>query len=113
MIRISSYLAIVFAVIMFLAASIRNFGDWPELPFAGIQYIIAVALVWGGWRTLQKGSSRLMSAAWGVAVGVYYMAFFSHGAAVPTGEGTGLVDGLLFLVASAGFVASLGPRPIN
>lgn len=62
-------------------------------------------------RTLSQGSLRMLSAAWGVAVGVFWMTFFSHTEALNTGTevsciGAMLSGGSLMLLLGAMLVVS-------
>jgi len=124
MTRNSAFLALGFGAFLALAEIVRNWGNWQAWPFWIIDFIAAGALVWGGLRTLSQGSSRLLSAAWGFTVGIFWMAFFSHtealspGAAdtyasgsVPESMLTLIIGGML-LAAIAGLMMSLSRRSI-
>lgn len=124
MTRNSALLALPYAAVLVLLdlVLLSQGGRAMALAIAGL--ICAVTLGWGGVRTLSQGSSRLLSAAWGVAVGTFWMAFFSHtlslnaGAQSPYAGGM-FGDGLLTLVfggllagAITGLVLSLSRRSI-
>ncbi|MFN3608613.1 MAG: hypothetical protein ACK4Y9_06080 [Hyphomonas sp.] len=117
--RKSAYLALMFGLVLAIFEIARNWGNWQPWPFWAVNFIAAGALVWGGVRTLNQGSSRLLSAAWGVTVGVFWMTYFSNvqilmnGIEVPDGEGPlTLVIGVMLLVAIAGLFMSLTRRTI-
>jgi hypothetical protein len=81
-------------------------------PFWTVGFIVAGVLSWGAVRTLSQGSSRLLSAAWGVAVGVFWMSFFAHIEALNTGTespygGAMLSGGPLTLLLAAMLVVSI------
>ncbi|MFN4183919.1 MAG: hypothetical protein ACK4M6_03980 [Hyphomonas sp.] len=117
MIRKSAFIALFFGLFLVIFEFARNWGNWQPWPFWAVDFIAAGALIWGGLRTLNQGSSRLLSAAWGVTVGVFWMSYFSHietlvdGIDVPRGEGplTLMIGGML-LVAIIGLFMSLTRR---
>lgn len=113
MIRLSALLALVFAVVLGVGEVLRNWGDWQPWPFWIVDFIAAGALVWGGRRALQLGSSRLLSAAWGFTVGIFWMSFFSHAerlnAAVDASTSTGIFGaGQLTLIIAAMLLTAVG-----
>lgn len=124
MIRNSAMLALGFGLFLAVAEIVRNWGDWQPWPFWIVDFIAAGALIWGGMRTLSQGSSRLLSAAWGFTVGIFWMSFFSHAEALNGGtertyagggvnEGTlTLIIGAMLLLAIAGLLMSLTRRTI-
>ena len=119
MIRRSAFIALAFGVFLIIAETARNWGNWQPWPFWVVDFIAAGALIWGGLRTLNQGSSRLLSAAWGVTVGIFWMSYFSHvetlveGVNVAKGEGPlTLMIGLMLVVAIAGLFMSLTRRTI-
>lgn len=125
MTRNSAFLALGFGAFLAIAEIVRNWGNWQAWPFWIVDFIAAGALVWGGLRTFSQGSSRLLSAAWGFTVGIFWMSFFSHtqalsqGAAdiyasgpVPESLLTLIIGGML-LAAIAGLMMSLPRRPIQ
>lgn len=119
MIRKSAYIALVFGLFLAIFEIVRNWGHWLPWPFWSASFIAAGALIWGGLRTLNQGSSRMLSAAWGVAVGIFWMSYFTHvqvlvqSAGVQKGEGPmTLVMGLMLVVAIAGLLMSLTRRTI-
>lgn len=119
MIRNSAFIALGFGVILIIGEIVRNWGHWQPWPFWLVDFIAAGALIWGGVRTLNQGSSRMLSAAWGFVVGIFWMSYFSHiqvlneAEVVPQGEGPlTLVIGLMLLVAIAGLMMSLTRRTI-
>ena len=124
MTRNSALLALAFAAVLVVLDLLLLSLGGRAMAFALVGMICALTLAWGGVRTLSQGSSRLLSAAWGVAVGAFWMAFFSHtlslneGAQSPYGGGM-LGDGLLTLVfgamlaaAIAGLMLSLSRRSV-
>jgi len=123
-IRNSAFLAIGFGLFLAIAEVMRNWGNWQPWPFWIVDFIAAGSLVWGGLRTLYQGSSRLLSAAWGFTVGIFWMSFFSHTEALNTGteqtyaSGTlsegmlTLIIGAMLLAAIAGLFMSLTRRTI-
>ncbi|MDP1556282.1 MAG: hypothetical protein Q8L84_12565 [Hyphomonas sp.] len=122
--RTSALLALGFGLFLAIAEIVRNWGNWQPWPFWIVDFIAAGALIWGGMRTLSQGSSRLLSAAWGFTVGIFWMSFFSHTEALNSGEektyasgavneGTlTLIIGAMLLVAVAGLIMSLTRRTI-
>jgi hypothetical protein len=122
MIRKSAWLALAFGVFLGIAEALRNWGDWQPWPFWTVDFIAAGALVWGALRALGRGSSRLLSAAWGFTVGVFWMSFFSHAESLNTqaeatyaggriGEGgLTLIIGAMLVAAIAGLLMSLSRR---
>lgn len=119
MIRNSALMALVFGVLLAIGELIRNWGHWQPWPFWIVDFICAGALIWGGLRTLNQGSSRMLSAAWGATVGVFWMSYFSHiqrlneGVGVVPGEGpVTAVIGVMLLAAIAGLLMSLTRRTI-
>jgi hypothetical protein len=119
MIGISALMALVFGVVLAVGEVARNWGHWQPWPFWMIDFITAGTLIWGGLRTIRQGSSRMLSAAWGLAVGIFWMSFFSHSDAWNTGApGSGsaqegqliLVIGAMLLVAIVGLILSLTRR---
>ncbi|HAY06084.1 MAG TPA: hypothetical protein PKV67_03725 [Hyphomonas sp.] len=124
MIRRSAFMALGFGVFLAIAEIVRNWGDWQPWPFWIVDFIAAGALIWGGVRTLSQGSSRLLSAAWGFTVGIFWMSFFSHaqnldaevqetyaGGSVNEGVLT-LIIGAMLVFAIAGLIMSLTRRTI-
>lgn len=124
MTRNSGMLALGFGAVLAIAEIIRNWGDWQAWPFWIVDFIAADALIWGGLRTLSQGSSRLLSAAWGFTVGIFWMSFFSHTQALREGttqtyasgavsEGVlTLIIGAMLVAAIAGLVMSLSRRSV-
>ena len=124
MIRNSALLALGFGLFLAIAEVVRNWGNWQPWPFRIVDFIAAGALVWGGVRTLSQGSSRLLSAAWGFTVGIFWMSFFSHTQALSSGEARSyasgavnenlltLIIGAMLLAAIAGLLMSLTRRTI-
>lgn len=124
MIRNSAFLALGFGLFLAIAEIVRNWGDWQYWPFWIVDFIAAGALIWGALRSLHQGSSRLLSAAWGFTVGIFWMSFFSHTQALNEGvedtyasgavnEGTlTLIIGAMLLVGIAGLFMSLTRRTI-
>ena len=124
MIRNSALLALGFGLFLAIAETVRNWGNWQPWPFWIVDFIAAGALVWGGVRTLSQGSSRLLSAAWGFTVGIFWMSFFSHTKALSSGEARSyasgavnenlltLIIGAMLLAAIAGLLMSLTRRTI-
>ena len=124
MTRNSGILALGFGAVLAIAEIIRNWGDWQAWPFWIVDFIAAGALIWGGLRTLSQGSSRLLSAAWGFTVGIFWMSFFCHTQALSEGttqtyasgavsEGVlTLIIGAMLVAAIAGLVMSLSRRSI-
>ena len=124
MTRNSAFLALGFGVFLVIAEIVRNWGNWQPWPFWIVDFIAAGSLVWGGLRTLSQGSSRLLSAAWGFTVGIFWMSFFSHTEALS--EGTAetyasgavsegfltLIIGAMLVAAIAGLVMSLSRRSV-
>jgi hypothetical protein len=117
-------LALGFGAVLAIAEIIRNWGDWQAWPFWIVDFIAAGALIWGGLRTLSQGSSRLLSAAWGFTVGIFWMSFLSHTQALSEGttqtyasgavsEGVlTLIIGAMLVAAIAGLVMSLSRRSV-
>jgi len=124
MIRTSSYIALAFGLFLAIAEIVRNWGDWQPWPFWVVDFIAAGALIWGALRSLRQGSSRLLSAAWGFTVGIFWMSFFSHIEALGSGDqrtyASGalgedwltVIIGVMLLVAAAGLFMSLSRRTI-
>jgi hypothetical protein len=124
MTRNSAFLALGFGLFLAIAEIVRNWGDWQAWPFWIVDFIAAGCLIWGGLRTLSQGSSRLLSAAWGFTVGIFWMSFFSHTEALSEGatetyasgsvsEGVlTLIVGAMLLAAIAGLMMSLSRRSI-
>lgn len=124
MTRQSAYLALAFGLFLAIAEIVRNWGNWQPWPFWIVDFIAAGALIWGGVRALSLGSSRLLSAAWGFTVGIFWMSFFSHveelGAEVQNTYASGsvsegsltLIIGVMLVVAVAGLIMSLTRRTI-
>ena len=125
MTRNSAFLALGFGAFLAIAEIVRNWGNWQAWPFWILDVVAAGALVWGGLRTFSQGSPRLLSAAWGFAVGIFWMSFFcdtqalGQGAAdtfargpVPESLLTLIIGGML-LAAIAGLMMSLPRRPIQ
>lgn len=116
MIRRSAFLALFFGVFLAISEIVRNWGGWQPWPFWVVDFIVAGALIWGGVRTLNQGSSRLLSAAWGVTVGIFWMSYFSHVETLVEGTqmaGEGrltLIIGVMLLVAIVGLFMSLTRR---
>ena len=115
MIRRSALLALAFAAVLAIVTLLGSAGSWP---FWIVQLIAAAVLVWGGRRGLQRGSSRLLSASWGLSVGVLWTSFFRHAESLNAADtaassaliGAGpltLVIGAMLLVAIGGLVMSL------
>lgn len=124
MIRRSAFMALGFGVFLAIAEIVRNWGNWQPWPFWIVDFIAAGALIWGGMRTLSQGSSRLLSAAWGFTVGIFWMSFFSHaqelnaevqetyaGGMINEGFLT-LIIGAMLVFAVAGLIMSLTRRTI-
>jgi hypothetical protein len=117
MIRNAAYLALAFGVVnalVYLVSWIRGSSD---AAFVLESLIGSAMLIWGGVRTFQSGSSRLMSAAWGLTTGALYIqivyayrAFSSAGAAP---DYIGVYTLAALLVAVAGLCMSLANRPIE
>ncbi len=118
MIRTSALFALVFAVVLGAGEILLNWGDWQSWPFWLVDFIAAGALVWGGRRALMRGSSRLLSAAWGFTTGICWMSFFSHAETLTDGQVIGntgifgageltLILAGMLLTAIAGLVLSL------
>ena len=76
MTRNSAFLALGFGAFLAIAEIVRNRGNWQAWPFWILDVVAAGALVWRGLRTLSQGSPRLLSAAWGFAVCIFWMSFF-------------------------------------
>lgn len=118
MIRKSAFTALVFGVFLAIGEVVRNWGAWQPWPFWLVDFITAGALIWGGLRTLNQGSSRLLSAAWGVTVGIFWMSYFTHVQTLVEGTqaaGEGpftLIIGVMLLVAITGLFMSLTRRTI-
>jgi len=124
MIRNSAWLALGFGLFLAIAEIVRNWGNWQPWPVWIVDFIAAGALIWGGVRTLSQGSSRLLSAAWGFTVGIFWMSFFSHTQAVSSGAdetyASGAVNenmltviiGAMLVTAIAGLIMSLTRRTI-
>ena len=116
MIRMSAFLAVVFGLFLIVVEIVRNWGDWPAWPFWLVDVIAAGVLIWGALRTLRRGSSRLLSAAWGFTAGVFWMSFFSHTEAFAGGgpgvDGPAQSLGVMLLVAIDGLLMSLARRTI-
>ena len=125
MTRNSAFLALGFGAFLANAEIVRNRGNWQAWPFWIVDFIAAGALVWGGLRTLSRGSPRLLSAAWGFTAGIFWMSFFSYtqalsqGAAdiyasapVPESMLTLIIGGML-LAAIAGLMMSLPRQSIQ
>lgn len=119
MIRKSAYIALVFGLFLTIFEIVRNWGQWLPWPFWMVSFITAGALIWGAIRTLYQGSSRMLSAAWGVTVGIFWMSYFTHvqvlveGVSVHKGEGPmTLVMGLMMVIAITGLLMSLTRRTI-
>lgn len=122
MTRNSALLALPFAVVLVLLDLVLFSHGGPAVAFAVGGLACAAALGWGGVRTLSQGSSRLLSAAWGVAVGLFWMSFFSHtlalNAGLKTPYGGGMLSdgvltlllGLMLAASIAGLVTSLSRR---
>ena len=124
MIRNSAFLALAFGLFLAIGEIVRNWGHWQPWPFWIVDFIAAGALIWGALRSLRQGSSRLLSAAWGLTVGIFWMSFFSHTEALNAGDGQTyasggvsegmltLIIGAMLLVAIAGLFMSLTRRTI-
>jgi hypothetical protein len=122
MIRKSAWLALAFGVVLAIGEISRNWGDWQSWPFWIVDFIAAGALIWGGLRTFNQGSSRLLSAAWGFTVGIFWMSFFSHAERLNTDAeatyaggridegGLTLIIGAMLVAAIAGLLMSLSRR---
>ncbi|MFN3910559.1 hypothetical protein [Hyphomonas sp.] len=112
MTRNSALLALAFAAILVVIDVVLFLDGGKAWAFSVAGLISAATLSWGGVRSLSQGSSRLLSGAWGVAVGLFWMTFFAHtealnaGTQTPYGGGT-FSDGLLTLVLGAMLVASI------
>jgi hypothetical protein len=117
-------LALAFAAILVILDIVLFLDGGTAWTFSIAGMFAAAALGWGGVRTLSQGSSRLLSAAWGVAVGIFWSTFFAHTLALNAGTktpygGGALSDGILTLVLGAmllaaiiGLVLSLSRRSI-
>jgi len=124
MTRNSALLALPFAAVLVICEFVVFMASGQAWPFWIVGFIVAGVLSWGGVRTLSQGSSRLLSAAWGVAVGVFWMSFFSHTEALNTGRESPYSDGMLsgglltlllgamLVAAIAGLLLSLSRRSI-
>ena len=118
MIRRSAFIALAFGVFLIIAEIARNWGNWQPWPFWLVDFIAAGALIWGGLLTLNQGSSRLLSAAWGVTVGIFWMSYFSHVETLVAGTQTAgegpltLMIGVMLLVAIVGLFMSLTRRTL-
>ncbi|MFN4225382.1 MAG: hypothetical protein ACK4HR_03630 [Hyphomonas sp.] len=124
MIRNSALMAFAFGILLAIGEIVRNWNDWQPWPFWIVDFIAAGALIWGAVRTLSRGSSRLLSAAWGFTAGIFWMSFFSHAASLngpaPETHAGGLpgeapltlIIGMMLLAAIAGLVMSLTRRAI-
>ena len=78
--KISAYMAISFAIVLSIVEAIRNWGNWQWWPFWVIDYIVVILLISGAVLVLRKrnGAGRLLTFAWGVTFGSFYMSFWSH-----------------------------------
>lgn len=124
MIRTSALIALVFGLFLAIGELVRNWGNWQPWPFWVVDFIAAGALIWGAMRTLSQGSSRMLSAAWGFTVGIFWMSFFSHAEALNSrpeqtyaggmvGENVlTLAIGVMLVIAVAGLIMSLTRRTI-
>ncbi len=122
MTRHSALLALPFAAALLILIAVLYLDGAQSWAFSLAGIPVAAGLSWGGVRTLSQGSSRLLSAAWGVCVGLFWMTFFSHTLALNSGVvspygGEMLGEGLLTLVfgamlagSIAGMVLSLARR---
>lgn len=125
MTRNSALLALGFGAFLAISEVMRNWGNWQASPFWLADFIAAGALVWGGLHTLSRGSSRLLSAAWGFTGGIFWISSFSHAEALSQGAAytyasgpvpqsmLTLIIGGMLLAAIAGLMMSLSRRPIQ
>jgi hypothetical protein len=112
MTRNSAFLALAFAAVLVVCEFAVFMASGQSWPFWTVGFIVAGVLSWGAVRTLSQGSSRLLSAAWGVSVGVFWMSFFAHTEALNTGtespySGAMLSGGPLTLLLAAMLVVSI------
>jgi hypothetical protein len=75
--RVSGLLALATGMLLAVAETWLNWGDWQPWPFFVVDYLAAALLVLGGVRTLrqQSGGLRLLCGAWGFTAGMAWMAF--------------------------------------
>lgn len=114
--RASAVLALVFAVVLAVAETARNWGNWQWWPFWLVDFIAAALLGFGGALVLRKarGGPRVLCGAWGFTSAMFYMSFWSHIANIEEAAEGNLeqgplttVIGVLWVITLAGFLLSL------
>ena len=76
MLRVSRYLATLFAVCLAIGETTLNWGHWQFWPLWLVDYGIVVWLLTAVWLTRHPHASHHLTTAWAFAVGVLYMALF-------------------------------------
>lgn len=125
MTRYSAFLALAFAAVLVVCEFAVFMTSGQPWPFWTVGFIVAGVLSWGALRTLSQGSSRLLSAALGVSVGVFWMSFFTHteafntgtespySGAMPSGGPLTLLLTATLVVSIAGLLLSMSRRSIR
>jgi hypothetical protein len=76
MLRISRYLAVIFAVCLAVGETALNWEQWQFWPLWAVDYLIVIWLLIAAWLAGRSGSGHHLPAAWAFTTGVLYMAFF-------------------------------------
>jgi hypothetical protein len=121
--RFSRTLAVVLAILVPIAETVRRWNTWRDAPLALFDdYILAALLLYGVWlvnRDFYRGKCFL-AAAWGIGCGVGYGSFFGQLERVRSGEPdpapipsvwVAVIKGVLFALAIVALIATLRARP--
>ena len=78
--EVARWLALVFAVSLAIAETVINESrpEWQYAPLWIIDFAISASLVAGFWLTRRGRWIPVLMAAYALALGVFYMAFFLH-----------------------------------
>ena len=88
-IQFSRRLAIVGAILLLFAETIRRWSTWKLAPASLFDdYIIGAFLLYGAWRTGKdlRSGQRVLAAAWAFACGLGYYSFFGQLQSLRLGE---------------------------
>ena len=78
-IRASAWLAVGFSIVLTIVETVHNWGDWSNPALWIIDYFACALLFAGGWLVLRVKSPAglsLLTAGWGFACAMFWMAYF-------------------------------------